>query len=327
MGYAGSFRHLIAANTACRFLILLLALATTAVQAEPLRVLTQNMNRFFDDVDDGNNEKVLPSGRFRQRVKAAAKKFGEHFGLPHIIALQEVENLRVLGEIADEIRTSYDAGYRPILIPGQDLSGINLAYLVRYGVEIRKVDQLFRGQTFGVNQNPLFSRPPLYLEACHIGNCLSLLNLHLRSMRGIESDREGNRVRRKRLAQAETIARWSNRLQQSSPQVSLLILGDLNALTPSDRHVDVAGIIRGDPDNAAVRLEGRDLVEPDLVDLTRLIAEQKRYSFIFRRRKQQLDYMLVNQAFAADVKVKAIAFSPIDSRFSDHAGLQAWFRW
>jgi len=325
MGYAGTFQHLIAVKTAGRILILLLALFMTAVQAEPLRVLTQNMNRFFDDVDDGNNEKILPGGRFRQRVKAAARKFGDHFGLPHVIALQEVENLRVLGEIAQEIRRHYAVRYRLILIPGQDPSGINLGFLVRYGVEIRKVDQLFRDQTFGNNGNPLFSRPPLYLEACYLEHCLSLLNLHLRSMRGIDSDREGDRVRRKRLAQAETIARWSNRLQQSSPQVSLLILGDLNALTPGDRHVDVAGIIRGDPDNAAVRLAGRDLVEPDLVDLTRLVAEQKRYSFIFRRRKQQLDYMLVNQAFAA--AVDAISFSRIDRRFSDHAGLLAWFRW
>jgi endonuclease/exonuclease/phosphatase family metal-dependent hydrolase len=325
MGYPGTFHHPLGIKSGFRFLILVLVLSANVAQAEPLRVLTQNMNRFFDDVDDGNNEKILPGERFRQRVKAAAKKFGDHFALPHIIALQEVENPRVLGEIAAEIRRRYDARYRPVLVPGQDLSGINLGYLVRYEVEIRRVDQLFRDHSLGASGNPLFARPPLYLEACFIEHCLSLLNLHLRSMRGIDSDHEGNRVRRKRLAQAETIADWSNRLQQTRPQVSLLILGDLNALTPSDRHVDVAGIIRGNPDNDSVRLAGRDLVEPDLVDLTRLVPKGKRYSFIFRRKKQQLDYMLVNQAFAADVE--DIAFGPIDRRFSDHAGLQARFRW
>lgn len=325
MGIAGTIRHLIPGKAVCRSLILLLALAGTCVQAESLRVLTQNLNRFFDNIDDGNNEKTLSNGRFRQRVKTAAKKFGDRFELPHIIALQEIENLNALTQISVEIYDRYNVRYWPILIPGQDPSGINLAYLARHEVEIRQVAQLFRDKTFGAYDNPLFSRPPLYLEACYIENCLSLLNLHLRSMRGIDSGKDGDRVRRKRLAQAETIASWSNRLQKSDPRVSLLILGDLNALTPGDQHVDVAGIIRGNPDNENVHLPGGDLVQPDLVDLTLLIPPAQRYSYIYRQQKQQLDYMLVNQAFAADVEL--IAFSHIESRFSDHAGLLAWFKW
>jgi hypothetical protein len=310
MGGTRALQHLIAGKTCCRILILSLALLAASAQAEPLQVLSQNMNRFFDDVDDGNKEKILSRGRFRQRVETAAEKFADAFELPHIIALQEIENRNVLAQIAAEIERRHGARYRPILIPGHDPSGINLAYLVRYGVEIIKVEQLFGDKTHGAHANPLFSRPPLYLEACYIGNCLVLLNLHLRSMRGINSDDDGDRVRRKRLAQAETIAAWSNRLQSSEPGLSLLILGDLNALTPGDVHVDVAGI---------------DLVEPDLVDLTRLIAPQERYSFIFRRKKQQLDYMLVNRDFAGEVE--AIAFSRIEKRFSDHAGLLARFNW
>jgi hypothetical protein len=35
--------------------------------------------------------------------------------------------------------------------------------------------------------------------------------------------------------------------------------------------------------------------------------------------------MFVNQSFAADIE--SIAFSRIDTRFSDHAGLLAWFEW
>ncbi|CAD7843126.1 MAG: hypothetical protein [Olavius algarvensis Gamma 3 endosymbiont] len=325
MGGAGTIRYLTSGSFLCRVLILLLALAGTGAQAEPLRILSQNLNRFFDDVDDGNNEKVLSHERFRQRVKAAAETFGQDFGLPHIIALQEVENRNALAQIAAEIRARYDARYRLLLIPGQDFSGINLAYLVRDDIEIRHLDQLFRDETFGNDANPLFTRPPLLLEACYIGNCLSLLNLHLRSMRGIDNREAGEPVRRKRLAQAESIASWSNRQQQSDPELSLLILGDLNALTPSDRHVDVAGIIRGQPDNKKAKLRGRDLVQPNLVDLTLLIPPTRRYSYIYRQRKQLLDYMLVNQAFAAEVEF--IAFNRIEPRFSDHAGLLARFKW
>ena len=71
-------------------LVSLLVLVAPAANADSLRVLSQNMDRLFDDIDDNNNEQVLPGNRFQQRVKTAAKKFGSDFGLPHIIALQEV---------------------------------------------------------------------------------------------------------------------------------------------------------------------------------------------------------------------------------------------
>jgi hypothetical protein len=304
---------------------LLLVLVAPTANAESLRILSQNMNRLFDNIDDGNNEQILSRDRFRQRVKSAARKFGDEFGLPQIIALQEVENRYVLQQIAAEIRHRYQVDYVLVLIPGQDVSGINLGFLVRVDVQIKKVEQLFRGAKFELTGNPLFSRPPLYLEACIVENCISLLNVHLRSMRGIDSARDGKRVAGKRRRQAASIAAWSNRFQQSRAGASLLLLGDFNALTPSDKHVDIAGIIRGNPDNKRAKLPGRDLVEPDLVDLTELIPPAKRYSYIFRRNKQQLDYMFVNQSFTANVE--NIAFSRIDYHFSDHAGLLAWFEW
>lgn len=313
---------------ATRFGLILLccaALASPPAAADSLRVLSQNMNRLFDDVDDGNREKVLTSSRFEARVRKAAKTFAETWNLPEIIALQEVENLNTLRAIALEIQQRYAARYRQLLIPGQDVSGINLGYLVRSGIEIRKVDQLFRERLIGDEGHPLFTRPPLYLEACYIEKCLALLNLHLRSMRGLDNERRRARVVGKRLRQAETVAAWANRHQRDAELPSLVLLGDFNALTPSDEHVDVAGIIRGNPDDARTAARERDLVEPDLVDLTRRIDADRRYSFIFRRQKQLLDYVFVSQAFAADVT--HIALGRIDYRLSDHAGLLVEFAW
>jgi exonuclease III len=306
-------------------LCLLLILAGPVARADSFNVLSQNMNRLFDDIDDGNNEKILSLKSFRQRINLTAGKFGEHFDLPHIIALQEVENLNVLDQIAIEIDKRYHLRYQLALIPGQDVSGINLGFLVRDDVEIKKLEQLFKHQILELTGNPLFSRPPLYLEACFIEKCISLLNLHLRSMRGIDSNKDGQRVARKRLGQAEAVAAWVNQFQQARPGGSLLMLGDFNALTPSDKHVDVAGILRGSPDNRTARLKARDMVNPNLVDLSRRIKRDQRYSYVFRQRKQQLDYMFINRGFAADLK--NIEFSDIDRQFSDHAGLQAWFRW
>jgi len=304
---------------------MLVALFATPTAAETLAVMSQNMNRLFDNVDDGRRELVIADDRFHSRIRTAAKIFGEQFGLPHIIALQEVENRNVLQQIAEEVWRRYETRYRPVLIPGQDVSGINLAYLVRYGVEIRKVEQLFRDSFLQRDGSPLFSRPPLQLQACYIDNCLTLVNLHLRSMRGLDDAAQRERVVAKRRRQAETIAVWVNRLQKSEASLSLLLLGDINALTPSDEIIDIAGILRGNPDNRRTKYPARDLLQPDLVDLSELIPRDKRYSYIYRRQKQQLDYMLVNSAFAADVE--SIAFSRIDYRFSDHAGLIARFRW
>ncbi len=289
------------------------------------RIATQNLDRLFDDVDDGRREKVVSTQRFRKRVAIAAERIGGRLGLPRILALQEVENQNVLAQIARAIERDYGVRYRAVLLAGNDISGINLGFLVRDDVEIRHVQQLFAARRLPRDGNPLFSRPPLLLEACADGNCLVLVNLHLRSMRGLADARRRERVLDKRQRQAETLARWIDRFQQDRPGDALMLLGDFNALTPSDDWLDVAGILRGQGDNRDTAARERDLIEPDLVDLTRAIPTERRYSYIFRRQKQQLDYMLVNRAFTGEIG--QIAFTRIEYRLSDHAALYVDLRW
>lgn len=306
-------------------LLLLLGISTSLSAADSLRVLSQNLNRLFDDIDDGNQEKVLSHDRFLAKVKTAAKKIGSSFALPEIVALQEVENLNVLREIALEIWRRHRLRYQLVLLPGLDPSGINVGYLIHPGLEIHRADQLFRDALLEFDGKPLFTRPPLYLEVCRLQRCLSVLNLHLRSMRGIDSPKDGKRVLAKRLQQANTIAGWVNDFQIANPGAALIVLGDFNALSPADTYLDVAGIIRGNPDNSQTGIKAKDLLEPDLVDLTRQIPQERRYSYIFRKNKQQLDYLMVSREFESSLK--SIEFSRIDYRFSDHAGLIARFDW
>ena len=308
--------------------LLLAALLLAALQpasAESLIILSQNMNRLFDDIDDGNREKILSRTEFRRRVVQAVRKFAENYSMPQIIALQEVENLNVLQQIAARIREQHEIDYQLVLLPGQDPSGINLGFMVQSGIVIRNRQQLFRDRKLPFDGSHLFSRPPLHLEVCYQSRCLSLLNLHLRSMRGIDSPDKGERVARKRLRQAEMIAVWINRYQQIEADTALLVLGDFNALTPADQRVDVAGIIRGNPDNTRARLKSRDLLDPDLIDLTRQIPAPQRYSYIFRQKRQQLDYMFASQSLAR--RLEGISFGAIDYSFSDHAGLLARYEW
>jgi endonuclease/exonuclease/phosphatase family metal-dependent hydrolase len=306
-------------------LALLGVMPNPLLATELIRILSQNMNQMFDHIDDGLEEKITSPARFRQKVRSSAKNFAKQYGLPQIIALQEVENLRVLRYLAVEIGKKYRVEYRPVLLPGQDISGINVGYLLRSDLQIKQVEQLFVDHVMPTSSYPLFSRPPLYLQVCKGQRCLSILNLHLRSMRGINSKRDGERVRLKRKKQAETIAAWSNSFQHDRRGEKLILLGDLNALTPSDSHVDVIGTLRGDPDQHSPQLRSQDLIDPDLIDLTRSIPENKRYSFIYKRKKQQLDYLLVNSDSGLDLE--SIRFGSIDYRLSDHAGLLAEFNW
>ena len=127
--------------------LLLAALLLAALQpasAESLIILSQNMNRLFDDIDDGNREKILSRTEFRRRVVQAVRKFAENYSMPQIIALQEVENLNVLQQIAARIREQHEIDYQLVLLPGQDPSGINLGFMVQSGIVIRTRQQLFR---------------------------------------------------------------------------------------------------------------------------------------------------------------------------------------
>lgn len=302
-----------------------LLLFPPAASANSFSILSQNMSRLFDDVDDGNNEKVISTNRFQQRIKMAAKKFAGTFNLPDVIALQEVENLNVLQQLSSKLKSTNGIHYRSALIPGQDISGINTGFLIHSSLRVNKLEQLFPGETLPGKDQPLFSRPPLLVELCRNSRCLTVVNLHLRSMRGIESSKSSKRVAEKRLRQAETLARWVDRFQRVNPTSPLMLIGDFNALSPSDKYVDVAGIIGGYPETEKIKYPGRDLITEDLYDLTRVIPTQSRYSYIFRQKKQQLDYLFVNQILRP--KMISIEFSRINYRFSDHAGLLARFDW
>ena len=302
-----------------------LVLSSPLFAGESVRIVSQNLNRFFDNIDDGKNEKVYSNAKFYRKVETAATVIITQFALPDILALQEVENRNVLSKITRAVHARSGVRYQIVLLEGNDFSAINVAYLVKQKFQIRSVNQLFKRQQLEFDQSLLFSRPPLYLEVCNRSSCLSLLNLHLRSMRGIRSSSKGKRVRLKRLEQASIIARWIDEFQQLRPESSLLVLGDFNGLTPSDSYVDVVGTIRGKPDNSNNEKQAVDWIKNDLIDLTKNIPLSNRYSYIYRKKKQILDYMLVNSQFKP--RLTHIAFSRINYDFSDHAGLLADLIW
>lgn len=284
------------------------------------------MYRLFDDIDNGKRfETVLSTKKFHEKATLAAQKIITDFGLPDIMALQEVENINTLNRIIQGIRQASNVQYKAVLLEGNDVSGMDIGFLIKSDYRVQSVKQLFKKNKLLLNNSPLFSRPPLLILVCKRSNCISVLNLHLRSMRGIQNNTKGHRVQIKRLEQATAIARWIDQYQRSHFGQSLMVMGDLNALSPPDQYIDVLGTIIGNPDNRNTKLSSQDFIEHDLIDLTLRLPQKNRYSYIYRKKKQIIDYMLINQQFKP--QLDHIRFSEIDYDFSDHAGLIADFSW
>jgi predicted extracellular nuclease len=87
----------------------------------------------------------------------------------------------------------------------------------------------------------------------------------------------------------------------------------------------VTGIILGKPNNENTQTQAVDWIKEDLTDLTRAIPAAQRYSYIYRKKKQILDYMFANSGSKS--RLIDIAFSRINYNFSDHAALVADFAW
>ncbi len=309
-------------KSAIGILCLIVSLSSSATAVE-FSLVSQNLNRFFDDHDDhARYEKVLSHRRYLRRVRQLVQRIAGAYQLPDVIALQEVENRRILDDVSRRVKRQTGVDYQSVLIEGNDLSGIDVGYLVKSSFRLQRVSALFGKRHARHSLSPLFARPPLLIDVCH-RDCLTIINVHLRSMRGLHSGGKRNYIREKRRLQAQTLARWINDFQQRHPHKPLIITGDFNALTPSDRYVDVIGTIIGKPDQKQPRLKSPDLVAHDLINASDALPKRKRYSYRYHRKRQQIDYLLLSQNLAK--ALKRISFSKIDYRFSDHAALSATF--
>jgi len=288
-----------------------------------LTLVSQNLNRLFDDKNDGNKEKVVSTEKYQKRLHKLVSKIRSEFEFADVLAFQEIENIDILTDAQKILSDEYQQRYLPILIEGNDQSGIDVAFLIKQNWRIENTRSLFQQTTFNSPPQKLFSRPPLVIEICN-SQCFSVMNLHLRSMRGLRSVNKGKRVALKRRAQAETIAKWINQFQQDHPNKQLIVSGDFNALTPSDRYVDSVGTILGKPDQKRPRWTSPDLVSKDLIDTSKRVKAKYRYSYLYKKKKQQLDYLLISRNLKN--RIQQLQFSAIDYSFSDHAALKASFK-
>ena len=174
----------------------------------------------------------------------------------------------------------------------------------------------------------LHDRPPLVLDATidpagvNPGRVLVVVN-HPRSFIDIElNSAEGERVRAKRTAQAESIATLLQQLQTDNPNTPVIAVGDYNAYQFNDGYTDPISVITGHPTpgDQFVGAGSPDLVNPDFVNLTDTLPADQRYSFVFEGTPQAIDHVMLNDVAQRYFQRYAISHSNADFPESVAAG-------
>lgn len=326
------------------------ATAVTDPGTDDVTIAGFNLLRFFDEVNDSNGAPTLTAAAVDKRLTKTSTAICDYLKAPDILGVVEVENLRILGLLADRINATCGRAptYVPYLVQGNDPGGINVGFLVNTRdtggttptprVEVLEVTQYGKNTLF---TNPdtstalLNDRPPLMLRAVVHADTgasypVTVFVNHLRSLNGIDDTSpgssgwptEGDRVRNKRAQQAVFLANLVNDRQVADPNEKIVLVGDFNAFEFNDGYADIMGIVRGDqvPENEAITWVASPVATP-LVDGSDLIADPaERYSYVFEGSAQTLDHVVVNEALVTDAAVSdaIIEHARINADFGVH---------
>jgi uncharacterized protein len=285
------------------------AVPVPAAQPGELKIASFNLQRFYDSVNDAGVSDAVPSpAAVARRLRKASLAIRDILGSPDVLAVMEMENLAVLQALAARINSDAAAaglpnpGYQACLEEGNDVGGIDVGFLYSTRVTVTECAQFGKDATY-IDPNTglpaiLNDRPPLALrgQAATPGSdtpySFTVVANHLRSLNDIDDPASGNRVRTKRLAQANFAAALLQDLQDANT----ISVGDYNAFQFNDGYVDVMGSITGNPAVPGTAfLTGADFVNPNYTNLTNSVSLANGYSFVFAGSAQTLDHVLVNQ--------------------------------
>jgi predicted extracellular nuclease len=244
------------------------AQAAPPALATEISIATLNLWRLRDTRKDARYDKPLPEKRLERRLRALAGHIHDDLSLPHLLAVQEVENLALLERLASLLQKK-GAAYRAVLIEGNDPSGIDVGLLYRPPVIVDEQQTLFSEQ--GWRGGKLFSRPPLSVGITAPLD-FQLIVVHLRSARGLAKPDSAGDVRGKRRAQAARLDDW---LDQRAGQ-NIIVAGDLNSAPGRDVFSEPYRVLSDNRFSAWSRL-------PDA----------QRWSHIYRCQRQALDHLIV----------------------------------
>jgi endonuclease/exonuclease/phosphatase family metal-dependent hydrolase len=229
-----------------------------------LKIVSWNVQAFFDSTENGDEYDDYKDSagwageKYHARLTGLAEAVGKMpEGAPDILALIEIENSRILEDLARDRLGRY--GYQWTFFSRNKSASLGLGVLSRFPFTETKV----HGITYDQESSP---RPVLELRLTPGGFPLVLFVCHWKSKLGNEEITET--LRR---SSARIIARRLREITAEDPDIPVIVMGDLNenhdefyrmngkvlsALLPDDP--DAAELVRTDTSSLSARLGIRD---------------------------------------------------------------------
>lgn len=285
----------------------------TAAAPQQLLIATQNLWLFHDAHKNFRYDKALPAARVTARINAIADYIIKRLGSPDILALQEVENRRLLERLATAITAAGGPTYQVYFEGHQDVGGNGVALLTRSRIKIGGTRSRF--STLRIpeyHHAKTFSRLPLEVTIT-APISMQLLVVHLRSANGLKSASKHRYVVAKRRAQTQALVGWAARQKNN-----WMVLGDFNS-----------GPAKGQFGAPWRRLHAARWRE--------VAAAHGNYSYSYHCKRRQLDHIYLStglwshQPRAAFAHGNAGRYRQLYSRHgtqivSDHDGLGVYLR-
>lgn len=291
-----------------------------------------NIENFFDDEKNSSgvaNEAVQTKEAFQRKLNKASLAIRNVLSMPDLLGVVEVENQKALNKLAAKINADAvaegkpDPKYEAYLEDGNDPRGIDSGFLVKASkIKVLETKQLGKDAKLdfagGSGDSELFDRPPFLIRVQVIDSksatplAVTAIVNHFKSYLGIDSEKDGPRVRQKRKQEAEWLANFVVEREKANPDERLLVCGDFNAFLYNDGYNDLIGTLRGRPDQTV--LVPSKTYATGLFNLANSIKDvANRYSYVHDGSTQVLDHILVNGKLAG--RVLKFGYARLDADF------------
>lgn len=284
LGYA---RLLIFPTSACTVDGTVATTTSATADSTHFHVGTLDLNRFYSTTGATTGSVAVTATAYARRLSKAALAIVDSLGKPDIMAVQEVQDLATLTDLASSVNTLGSVTYEPYLVQGNDSNSLNLGFLVNSSTLVTdSVTQVEKSSTYTTTSGTsatLWERPPLVLKAefVRVGKNypVVVINVHFTPRTNIGDTTLGPDIRKHRAAQAADLSALVQTYQSAGDNV--IVAGNLNAFEYSDGYVDVTGIIDGSPAAAtAVTLYQDTSTTAALTDFATSVDSTSRYNYI-----------------------------------------------
>jgi len=271
----------------------------------------------------------VTSAAYQRRLAKIALAICNNLHSPDVVALEEVENLSVVTDIATQIKNTCSTAYAAYgttntsdstVFYTQDSTGISVGLLIKTAtVDFGGTGQTGQDTTFTpsgtttplvLNDRPWFAIQAGIKRANALDYTIAVIVNDMQSMAG-ENSTTSSAIREKRELQAENIAQVIQNLQ--SKHFHVISVGDFNAFEFSDGYTDSLATYTNTnvlPATQVVQPGKSGLVTPALTDLTLNIADKtQRWSYVENGNAEVLDHIVVTPELAATTTLNYIHFN------------------